>query len=428
VTDFGPPPVRLGTETAVVVDIDRVQAVLTFDAGARQAWAEAVVDFVVGPDEGCPVLDLRQPLESAALDGDPLPPEALAHRDLGGGQGAAMRVLDRTLEAGSQHRLDLTYRLETPDARDARPVEWVDNGLRFDLWMSDLHPGRYLEMWLPANLCHDRMALSLEIAIVGAASDHAVLSNGTRSNVGSGRTGLDFPSHYTSLSPMLVIAPAPDVEVRQRTVELAGRASPLRLITARHLDADCDLAACEEDVAAWLAYQAARYGPWVHGDRFTAVIWAIGRGMEYDGATTAAVGALEHEVFHSWFGRGIKPARASDGWIDEAWTSWATSSRRAEGPRFAEDELSLDEPPVLLYPPHPWSRYTPTESYREGARLFAGLAHLIGGANRLRSAMAAWYEANAGGLLTTADLERHLTAWSGVDVSPWFKRYVHGQA
>ena len=35
--------------------------------------------------------------------------------------------------------------------------------------------------------------------------------------------------------------------------------------------------------------------------------------MEYDGATTAAVGAVEHEVLHSWFGRGIKPARASDG-------------------------------------------------------------------------------------------------------------------
>ena len=82
--------------------------------------------------------------------------------------------------------------------------------------------------------------------------------------------------------------------------------------------------------------------------------------MEYDGATTASVAALEHEVFHSWFGRGVKPARASDGWIDEAWTSWATSSRRADEGRFAEDDLGLDEPPVLLYPPHPWSRFTPS--------------------------------------------------------------------
>jgi aminopeptidase N len=87
----------------------------------------------------------------------------------------------------------------------------------------------------------------------------------------------------------------------------------------------------------------------------------------------------------------------------------------------------LDEAPVLLYPPHPWSRVTPVEAYREGSRLFAGLAHLLGGAGRLRSAMAAWYQANAGGLVTTADLERHLGGWSGVDVGPWFARYVHGK-
>jgi aminopeptidase N len=149
--------------------------------------------------------------------------------------------------------------------------------------------------------------------------------------------------------------------------------------------------------------------------------------MEYDGATTASVAALEHEVFHSWFGRGVKPARASDGWIDEAWTSWATSSRRVEEPRFSADELSLDEPPVLLYPPHAWSRYTPADSYREGSRLFAGIAHLIGGPSRLRSAMAAWYRANVGQLVTTDGLQAHLQEWSGVDLDPWFRRYVHGE-
>jgi hypothetical protein len=336
-------------------------------------------------------------------------------------------VLDRALPAGSRHRLELAYGLQTPDATDALPVDWVDGGVRFDLWMSDLYPGRYLEMWLPANLCHDRFQLTVDIAVVGAEADHAVLSNGAGRAAEPGQTRLEFPAHFTSLSPMLVIAPAELLEVRRRPVELTGRISPIRLVTVRHFDADADLAACEEDIAAWLVHQSARYGPWAHGDRFTTVIWAAGRGMEYDAGTTSAVGALEHEVFHSWFGRGVKPARASDGWIDEAYTSWATSSRRAEGPRFADDELGLDQPPVLLYPPHPWSRYTPTESYRAGARLFAGLAHLVGGAGRLRSAMASWYQANVGQLVTTDGLEQHLNGWSGVDVGPWFRRYVHGQ-
>jgi hypothetical protein len=149
--------------------------------------------------------------------------------------------------------------------------------------------------------------------------------------------------------------------------------------------------------------------------------------MEYDGATTASVDALEHEVFHSWFGRGVKPARASDGWIDEAYTTWSTASRRSELPRFASLELGLDEPPVELYPPHPWSRRTPTEAYSDGARLFAGLAHQLGGAHLLRAAMADWYRNNAGNLITTDGLGAQLKMSSGTDISPWWARYVHGR-
>jgi hypothetical protein len=412
--------------TAVGIDIESVEVSLRFDAAQRVADAHAVVELTVGPGTGCPVFDLRQPLDWLRLDGTNLPTEAAAHRDLGGGSGAAMRVLDRPLDGGSRHRLEMGYPLGPPNAEGAQPVEWRDGGVRFDFWMSDLHPGRYLEMWVPANLCHDRFALTVEIQVTGAPDPHTVMTNGTETVAAPGRWRIVYPGHFSSLSPMLVLAPGAELESSRGSVHLTGRAGPVEVRSARHVEVDADLAACQADVIGWLAGNAARYGPWVHGRHFTAVVWGPGRGMEYDGATTASLGALEHEVFHSWFGRGVKPARASDGWIDEAWTSWATSSRRVEEGRFAETELGLEDPPVLLCPPHPWSRFTPVESYREGARLFAGLAHLVGGAGRLRSGMAAWYRANAGGLVSTADLEAHLSKWSGVDLRPWFDRYVHG--
>jgi hypothetical protein len=292
--------------------------------------------------------------------------------------------------------------------------------------MSDLHPGRYLEMWLPAGLCHDRFRLDLDVEVVGAPGPHAVVSNGQETRLGPDHWRIEYPARFTALSPMLVVAPEHEMTVRCHPVAVAGRVAPLTVLAVTHRDAAADGAGCAADIAAWLAYNAERYGPWIHGDRYSALVWAEGRGMEYDGATTASIRALEHEVFHSWFGRGIKPARASDGWIDEAWASWATASRRSEDGRFAEAELGLDEPPVTLYPPHPWSRYTPVESYREGSRLFAGLAFLLGGAERLRQAMADWYRANAGGFVTTDGLERHLSTASGLDVGPWFQRYVHG--
>jgi hypothetical protein len=380
-------------------------------------------------DAGHPALDLRQEPLAVRLDGRRLTDGDFSRVDLGGGEGAGMRVVDVAFDAGTRHRLEVDYGLDLPDTGAAEPVGWEPDGVRFDFWMSDLYPGRYLEMWIPAPLCHDRFALAVDLEITGTARPHTIATNagaGAQAD-GLNRWQIRYPASFTSLSPMLVLAPTDAVEDRTVMIDLPGRATPLALRTLRHLDVDADLAPCEADTAAWLIYLAARYGPWAHGDHFTAFVWGPGRGMEYDGATTASVGALEHEVFHSWFGRGVKPATANDGWIDEAWTSWATASRRREGPRFLSEELPLDLDPVTLYPASPWSRHTPVESYSDGARLWGGIAYLLGGPDRLRTAMAAWYRANAGGLVTTDGLFAHLCRWADVDLAPWWDRYVHGR-
>ena len=181
-----------------------------------------------------------------------------------------MRILDVSLEAGSSHRLDVGYRLETPQAEGALPIGWTDGGLRFDLWMSDLRPGRYLEMWVPAPLIHDRFALNLEIQLLGQDRRHTLLANtaGIDTAADKGRWSVCYPARFTSLSPMLVIAPSDQVELRRSSIALPGRERSLGLVCARHLEVDADLAACESDIRAWLAYLSARYGPWVHGDTF----------------------------------------------------------------------------------------------------------------------------------------------------------------
>jgi hypothetical protein len=426
---LAPPPATVGSWTVVAPSVERVRASLTFDVASSEGSGHAVVDFSGGSVTGRPALDLRQQVESVRLDGRDLGPDAFPSVDVGTGSDGRMRVLDVEIDPGNRHQLEVRYRLDTPGSKDSQPIGWPPGGVSFDLWMSDLHPGRYLEMWVPAPLVHDRFALHLDVAIKGTDRPHTVIANTAGVDIGSDRCSwsLVYPAHFTALSPMLVIAPSDALEVRRSAVHLPGRSRSLGLVTASHAAAGADLDACEADLRSWLTYLAARYQPWVHGDTFWAVIQPPGRGMEYDGATTSSVGALEHEVFHSWFGRGVKPARASDGWIDEAYTTWSTSSRRSEIPRFASEELSLDEEPVVLYPSHPWSRRTPFESYSAGARLFAGIAYLMGGSERLRAAMADWYRANAGELITTDGLGAHLKAWSGVDIGPWWARYVHGR-
>lgn len=424
-----PPPVQLPGRLAVPVDIVRLAATVQFDVASQTATVSATVELKVDGPTGYPVFDLRQEIGTASMDGRPLPPDALAHTDMGAGHDARMRAIDVRCEGGSAHVLTLRYKLGTPDATGALPIAWSPSGdgVAWDLFMSDLEPGRYLEMWLPANLCHDQLSIELEVEVTGTARPHVLLANGTAVEHTPGTAwALRYPANFTSLSPLLVLAPSDQVQMKHTTVRAGGK--ELRVRVASLEGTKADLAAIGADTAAWLSYFAERYGPWAHGDDFTAVVWDLQRGMEYDGATTTCETAIEHEVFHSWFGRGVKPACAADGWVDEAMASWATAARRAPSGRFAAEELGLDEPPSLLYPAHPWDRHTPREAYAAGSRLMSGLAYMAGGAAQLRSALASWHKAKAGGPASTLELAAHLGAWCGRDLSPWWDRYVYGGA
>ena len=403
-----PPPVELGGgQVAVPIDVQSLDAILHFDCETRTATAEATLRFRTGEVDGRPVFDLRQAIGGVGLDGRAVESPQV---DLGGGEGAEMRAVGADLPAGTDHVLELSYRLGTPTATDALPIGWTRSGrgVVFDLWMSDLHPGRYLEMWLPTNLLHDRFALTLDVQVSG--DDHVLLTNG---DVDPGGTTVRFPEQFTAISPMLVVAPRHRVELLERE----GRT------TATLAGPEVDLDALDGKVAAWMDANAKRFGPYRHGDRFTTYVWASSRGMEYDGGTTASIGSLEHEVFHSWFGRGVKPASARDGWIDEAFDVWATTERE---PRFRAAPLDADSPAAVLCPPSQWSRHTPREAYTHGAAFFAGLADLMG-TDELVEAMADLYQRRAGAFVSTDDLQHHLCEVSGRDLAPEFAHHVHGR-
>ena len=143
--------------------------------------------------------------------------------------------------------------------------------------------------------------------------------------------------------------------------------------------------------------------------------------MEYNGAVTSNVAALEHEVFHSWYGRGIKPASQNDGWIDEAWDNYTTTAYALQ-----ERPFDMSEPPVKLCSANPFNRVTPPEAYSDGERFFAGLAASFG-REQLQAAMHAFYRENLGQRVTTQQLEAFLIDRSGQSqLADYFKRFVYG--
>ena len=158
-----PLPVALSGRLAVPIDIERLRASVRFDVASRVADVSARLEFRLDGPSGHPVFDLRQTIGTAVLDGSAVPPDALGYCDMGAGEEARMRVVDVSCSDGPPHLLELGYHLEAPDATGAPGVGWSPGGVSWDLLMSDLEPGRYLEMWFPANLCHDTLSIELDI-------------------------------------------------------------------------------------------------------------------------------------------------------------------------------------------------------------------------------------------------------------------------
>jgi hypothetical protein len=421
--DLAPPAKAVDGLLAVPVDLQRIEARLTFDGATASGAADVSVEFVVGPGGGNPVFDLRQTPAEAWLDGAAIPVADLAHHDLGGGPGAEMRVLAHALAAGSTHTLRITYALGPPQASAAGSylpaLAWsAGPRLTFGFGFTDLGPGRYLEAWIPANLVFDAFDLTLEILVQGTSFPHAVITNAQVATLGTNHWSLVFPATTTAFSPLVEVRAADALSTLAGAVTLPVSGTVVQLTLWKLASGPADLATELGHVQSWLAADELECGPYPHGDRFTAFLHQ--GGMEYDGATTAAPGSLRHEAFHSWWGRGLKPASQPDAWWDEAWTTWQMAGAASTLP------FDFGDPPVELRTSNPWARVTPMAAYSAGARFFQGVAAELGAAT-LRDLMRAFLVERAARPATTADLEAFLVARSGREVLvDAFHRFVYG--
>lgn len=409
---LGPAPVMLPEGLAVPIDVMDLRGSFTVDVAGEATTVVAELTFRVGALAGRPVFDLRQEPDAGDLDGEAI--GALFLKDLGGGVGSEMRVLDREVEACSEHVLTLHYTLVRPPGFAADPPRFKEDGVAWDLSFNDVAPRMFLEQWLPANLVHDRHPISLALTIVGGAADQRVISNGAVATPEAGRWDVAFAADSTAQSPMLVLAPASEVVSQSVVVE------GVELVVHRSEAFSEEPGELLELLAEGFAEFTASTGEYRY-PRFVAVI-RQNAGMEYDGGTTSDVVALSHELFHSWFGRGVRPRRGADGWFDEAWNEYNTGE-----PQFPAAPLGMDGPAVTLCNGEAWSRTTPLAAYDAGKAVFAGIA-AEAGIEPLRAAMREFYGEHAGEPVTTEMLEQHLHCALEVEaVRRLFHRYVYGR-
>ncbi len=409
-----------GGITAVPIDVIDVDASFVFDMVASTGAATATMHFALGDAGGSPAFDLRQTIDYLELNGDAIhPAEASFHDFYPADSVSGLRVANVVLDRCSENELYLEYPLGEPWAGRASAPAFDTGELTWGFDHSDLWPGRLVEQWLPAYLMYDRFLLTVEVEMLGTATPHTLISNGAVESLGPRHWRVRFPEHFTSLSPLLVVVPSHQIEQSVETLELPDGASVDIEIT-RNLQTHGNLAELRESVRTAFLDFATHDGPYPHGDRLVAYIWPESRGMEYDGAFTSPPDGdvIAHELYHSWHGRGLKPASHPDAWYDEAWTVYRTTP--------PEEPLTFTDPPVVLSSADPWYRYCPEESYEEGAELMLTLADLIG-EEQLIEVHRQLLENRPLGFISTAELEQFYYCSAEIpEVRRWFHRFVYG--
>jgi hypothetical protein len=424
--DLAPPPVTFDGKTAVPIDISTIDARLTFDGATSTASGDATLTFVVGPGAGRPMFDLRQNITGVWLDGAPLAVSQVLTRDLGGGSGAELRVLDVSLPAGSSHTLRFTYDVALPasPAGGGYPpgLAWsAGPRLVFNVGFTDLAAARYLEAWVPANLIWDQYAVNLELQVTGTAIAHRVITNGTTTLLGTNHWRVAFPDRTTALSTLVEVRASDTLSSSSATVTLPVSGKTVTIDAFKLAsNTTVSLTTVLANISTWLVENENSAGRYLHDNRFVAFI--IQGGMEYDGGCTSSVGALRHEVFHSWWGRGARPASQPDAWWDEAWNVYHDSGGAGTQP------FDFAESPVTLSTRNAYSRVTPSNAYTAGERFFEGVAALTSPAS-LTGWMRDFYGRHSSRPATTLDLEAHLLARSGQpELVDAFHRWIYGFA
>lgn len=423
---LAPPPKMVDGLLAVPIDIALINAVLDFAGGTQTASADATISYTVGPTAGNPIFDLRQTISQAWLDGTAFDVNRLSHHDFGGGQFAELRVIESVQAAGSTHTLRVKYDLAIPVLEPGGTLPLTLNWaagprLTFAFAMSDLKAARYLEAWIPSNLIFDQFRINLEIQITGTTEPHSVITNGIVTNVAVNHWRIGFPSRFSALSPLLEVRASDTVMQEADTVVLPVSGRTVNIETWKQTSGTVvNLTTEIGNIKNFLTQNENDFGAYLHEDRFVVSFNDGDGGMEYEGGTTTNTDSLNHETFHSWFARGIKPASQADGWWDEGFTQFHDDGANDTTP------FDFSSEPILMCSRDPWQRKTPENSYDDGNAFWQGIAAMLG-VSPFIGLMRDLYEGHKGNPVSTQMIEEFLLQRSGrFQVVDAFHRFVYG--
>jgi hypothetical protein len=392
--------------TFAPLDVISEDARLVFDISTRRTLATIRLRFRL-PVTAHGYFELRGIQPSALIDGNPTTVSALTDPD---GLKLNFWALGDVSNHTQEHELVMSYFLP------ADRVTFTQTGVHFLTSMTDVTNAHFLEDWLPVTFEDDSFKLSLALKVMGGVSEQRLFSNGSSTHLSNAEWTLDFPETYTKSSFYVHLTEASGLHSNTITYPGVSRNIPIEVYSESPLLVEEAL----NQLPALFQEFERDFGAYPH-EKFLAYVHSGSGGMEYAGATITSIPALDHELFHSWFARGVMPAEGRSGWIDEAMASWRDNG-------YFQSTSVLSRAPTNLANYSPFRKSTASNGYKDGRLLLSELDRTFATYGGLKPLMRLFFERYQHRIVTTEEFQLFLESLTMMDLDVFFQRYVYGAA
>jgi hypothetical protein len=402
---LAPPDFSTQAGRAVFVDFKSAQYDITYNVlWKKKPVVKTTIKFL-SDKEGMPVFDLIPDPKNAKLDGEPVSIIETESPD-----GSKLRQILSNVKPG-EHILEI----ENTFTKNVQ-YNYITRRVSSAFWLRDLRYRMFLEQYIPSNFEFDQYQMTFNLKFSGtskAAQD--IYTNGDLTQTSANSYKIVFPEYYTVSCPYFHTTPKGQKKRLDFTYKsVDGRDLPVTVYTSWW---STPVKFKNEAIKIFKELEA-DYGPWGHKGLVAYETIPGTGGMEHSGATQTSLKALDHEMLHSYFAKGVMPANGNTGWIDEAIASWRDRGyQRKPLPNFSGSNLGTGSV---------YKRNTDDRAYALGAEFMAFLDYQLQDRGGLKAFLRGYFAAYKHTVITQEHFKNNLEFFSGLDLTDAFTTYIWG--
>ncbi len=211
-----------------------------------------------------------------------------------------------------------------------------------------------------------------------------------------------------SYTIMFVLIPTDDVVVEEKEIDGVN-------VKIMAYQGGASISSAFDSLEWWLPKLHNELGEFPMPEGLSVFLTMSGGGMEYYGATITSLSALNHEVFHMYYGCSTINKTYRDSWLDEAINEWYEFHHSAIWESYTSNIVSGRTPIGVGFD---------TRAYTYGARIMGAVAEELGGVDQMVEFLNYLHNNYFFRPYTTLDFVEILKNYGNVDMYDRFIRWV----